>query len=74
MQREEEAGGGVAHVGVGGGVHGQEEVVDQLEQVQVGRGAQHFLDDLDEGETHLLRDGGQVPIPMLLSRCVCVCV
>lgn len=56
----------MAHVGVGGRVNGQQEVVDQLQQLQVGGRAEDLLDDLDEGQADLLRDGGQVLIPVLL--------
>lgn len=66
MQREVEAGRRVAHVGVGGRVNGQQEVVDQLQQLQVGGRAEDLLDDLDEGQADLLRDGGQVLVPVLL--------
>lgn len=48
MQREVEAGWGVADVCVGGGVNSQQEVVDEFEQVHVRRRPQHFLDDFDE--------------------------
>lgn len=57
----------MADVGVGGGVDGQQEVVDQLQQVHVRRRAQHLLDDLDEGQTDLLRDGSQMLVPVLLE-------
>jgi len=66
VQREVEAGGCVAHVSVGGGVNGQQEVIDQPEQVQVWRRTQNLLDDFDKREADLLWDGGQVLIPMLL--------
>lgn len=56
----------MAHVGVGGRVNGQQEVVDQLQQLQVGGRAEDLLDDLDEGEADFLRDGGQVLVPVLL--------
>ena len=68
VQREVEAGGGVARVGVGGRVHGQQEVVDQFEQVQVGRRAQHLLDDFNEGQADLLGDGCEVLVPVLLEE------
>lgn len=66
MQREVEAGRRVAHVGVGGRVNSQQEVVNQLQQLQVGGRAEDLLDDLDEGQADLLRDGGQVLVPVLL--------
>lgn len=66
MQREVEAGGRVAHVSVGGGVNGQQEIINQLQQVQVWRRPQNLLDDFDKREADLLWDGGQVLIPMLL--------
>lgn len=66
VQREVEAGGRVAHVSVGGGVNGQQEVIDQPQQVQVRRRPQNLLDDFDKREADLLRDGGQVLVSMLL--------
>lgn len=66
MQREVEAAGCVAHISVGGGVHSQQEIINQLQQVQVWRGTQNLLDDFDIRETDILRDGGQVFVPMLL--------
>lgn len=66
MQREVEAGGRVAHVSVGGGVNGQQEIINQPQQVQVWRRPQNLLDDFDKREADLLWDGGQVLIPMLL--------
>lgn len=66
MQREVEAGGRVAHVSVGGGVNGQQEIINQLQQVQVWRRPQNLLNDFDKREADLLWDGGQVLIPMLL--------
>lgn len=66
MQREVEAGRRVAHVSVGGGVNGQQEIINQPQQVQVWRRPQNLLDDFDKREADLLWDGGQVLIPMLL--------
>lgn len=66
VQREVEAGRCVAHIGVGGRVNGQQEVVDELQQLQVGRGTEHLLDDLDKRQADVLRDGGQVLVPVLL--------
>lgn len=67
VQREVEAGWSVADVGVGGRMNGQQEVVDQLEQVQIRRGTEDFLDDFDERQTDFLWDGGQMLVPMLLN-------
>lgn len=67
VQREVEAGWSVADVGVGGGVNSQQEAGDQLQQLHVWRGPQHLLDDSDKRQAHLLRDGRQVFVPMLLE-------
>lgn len=47
-------------------MNGQQEVVDQPQQLQVGGRAEDLLDDLDEGQADLLRDGCQVLVPVLL--------
>lgn len=47
-------------------MNGQQEVVDQPQQLHVGGRAEDLLDDLDEGQADLLRDGGQVLVPVLL--------
>lgn len=58
----------MANVGVGGWMNSQQEVADELQQIHVWRRAQHFLDDFDEGQTDLLRDGCQMFVPVLLNR------
>lgn len=68
VERKVEAGRSVADVGVGRRVNGQQEVADEFEQIHVRRRSQHLLDDLDEGQAHLRRDGGQMLISMLLEE------
>ncbi len=66
VQREVEAGGCVAHVSVGGGVNGQQEIIDQP---QAGPGPEETPKPpgwFDKREADLLRDGGQVLVSMLL--------
>lgn len=67
VQREVETGRSVADVGVCRRVNSKQKVVDQLQQIHVWRRPEHLLDDSDERQTHILRDGGQVLVPMLLE-------
>lgn len=50
----------MAHVGVSWRVCGQQEAIDDSEQLQVRGGPQHLLDDPHEGATHVLGDGSQM--------------
>lgn len=67
VQWEVEAGWRVADVGVGGWVNGQQEVVDQFQQINVRGRPENLLDDFDEWQTDLLRDGSQMLPAMLLN-------